>query len=204
MRVRRRDQATPSTSSTAAASSAAALLADSGAATPRRLPWPSVGSPGHVFVSLLLEKAGVAMNHVPFPGAQAVTAVVSGDVPAAITGVVDSAAFVRSGQLRPLAVTGPRRLPLLPQVSTLTESGHPGVEYGVLAGLLAPRGMPTEIVVRLNAALRAAATQPALRGGRDAAGALIEVSSSAEMQHRVRDELPFWRGVVQRAGIKAE
>ncbi len=183
----------------------AELVARARAAKPP-LNWASSGnsSPGHVFMALLIEKAGLAMNHVPFPGAQAVTAVVSGDVPVAITGVADAAAFVRNGQLRPLAVTGPRRLPLLPQVPTLTESGHPGVEYGVWAGLLAPRGVPAEVVARLNAALRAAAQQPALRAGRDAAGALIDVGSAAEMQQRVREELPFWRGVVQRAGIKAE
>ena len=185
--------------------SVADLVARARAAQPP-LNWAShgSGSPGHVFMSLLLEKAGLAMNHVPFPGSQAVTAAVSGDVPVAITGVADAAGFVRSGQLLPLAVTGPRRLPLLPQVPTLTESGHPGVEYGVWAGLLAPRGTPAEVVERLNAALRAAAAQPALRAARDAAGALVQVSSAAEMQQRVREELPFWRGVVQRAGIRVE
>lgn len=161
------------------------------------------GTPGHVFMSLLLDRAGLAMNHVPFKGSETVTAVVSGDVPVAITGVVDSAGFVRNGQLVPLAVTGPRRLPLLPQVPTLTESGHPGVEYGVWAGLLAPKGTPPELIDRLNAALRVAAAQPGLREKREAAGALVQVGSPAEMQQRVRDEIPFWRELVQKVGITA-
>jgi tripartite-type tricarboxylate transporter receptor subunit TctC len=169
------------------------------------LSWAShgSGSPGHVFMSLLLERTGVAMNHVPFPGSQAVTAAVSGDVPLAITGVADSLGFVRSGQLVALAVTGARRLPLLPQVPTLTEAGYPGVEYGVWAGLLAPKGTPVELVERLNAALRAAAAQPALREKREAAGALVQVGSPQEMQQRVREEIPFWRALVQRVGITA-
>jgi tripartite-type tricarboxylate transporter receptor subunit TctC len=162
------------------------------------------GSPGHIFMSLLLDKAGVKMNHVPFPGSQAVTAAVAGDVPVAITGVVDSAGFVRSGQLIALAVTGTRRLPLMPQVPTLTESGHPGIEYGVWAGLIAPKGTPSDVVQRLNAALQAAAAQPALREKREAAGALIQTGSAVDMQRRVREETTFWRGVVERAGIKAE
>jgi tripartite-type tricarboxylate transporter receptor subunit TctC len=162
------------------------------------------GSPGHIFMTLLLDRAGLAMNHVPFPGSQAVSAAVSGEVPVAITGVVDSAGFVRSGQLVALAVTGPKRLPLMPQVPTLTESGHPGVEYGVWTGLIAPKGTPPDVVQRLNAALRAVAEQSGLRQKREAAGALIEVGSPAEMQIRVREEVVFWRGVVQRAGIKTD
>jgi tripartite-type tricarboxylate transporter receptor subunit TctC len=161
------------------------------------------GSPGHVFMSLLLERAGMAMNHVPFPGSQAVTAAVSGDVPIAITGVADSLGFVNSGQLVALAVTGGRRLPILPAVPTLTEAGYPGVEYGVWAGLLAPKGTSDELILRLNAALRAAASRPALREKREAAGAIIELSSPQEMQRQVREELPLWRSLVQRVGIIA-
>jgi tripartite-type tricarboxylate transporter receptor subunit TctC len=185
--------------------SMADLVARARAARPP-MNWASHGngSPGHVFMSLLLDKAGLAMNHVPFPGSQAVTAVVAGDVPVAITGVFDGSAMVRSGQLVPLAVTGAHRLKLMPGVPTLTEAGHPGVEYGVWAGLIAPKGTPPDIVDRLNAALRAAAAQPTLREQREAAGSVVQVSSAAEMQRRVREELPFWRGVVRKAGIKAE
>ncbi|MCA3241523.1 MAG: hypothetical protein ING89_09515 [Rubrivivax sp.] len=155
-------------------------------------------------MSLLLDKAGLTMNHVPFPGNQAITAVVSGDMPVAITGVFDGSAMVRSGQLVPLAVTGSSRLKLLPMVPTLTESGHPGVEYGVWAGLIAPKGTPPELIERLNAALRAAAAQPTLRDKREAAGAVVQVGSAAEMQQRVREEMVFWRRLVQRVGIKIE
>lgn len=185
--------------------SLADLLARARTARPG-LNWASHGngSPGHVFMSLLLEKTGVAMNHVPFPGSQTLTAVVSGDVPVAITGVSDATPFVQSGQLLPLAVTGPRRLPLLPQVPTLTESGHPGLDFGIWAGLLAPKGTPAEIVDRLNAALRAVAAQPGFRAGREASGALAQVTTPADMQQRVREELPVWRGVVQRAGIRTD
>lgn len=185
--------------------SVGALVAQARAARPP-MNWAShgSGSPGHVFMALLLERAGVAMNHVPFPGSQAVTAVVSGDAPVGITGVSDASPFVKTGQLIPLAVTGPRRLPLLPQVPTLTESGYPGIEYGVWAGLIAPKGTPADIIERLHAALRAASAQPALRASREAAGALLQVSTPDEMQRRVREELLLWRAVVQRAGIKTD
>ncbi|MBL8331671.1 MAG: tripartite tricarboxylate transporter substrate binding protein [Rubrivivax sp.] len=184
--------------------SMADLVARARAARPP-MNWASHGngSPGHVFMSLLLDKAGLTMNHVPFPGNQTITATVSGDVPVAITGVFDGSALVRSGQLVALAVTGSRRLKLLPEVPTLTEAGHPGVEYGVWAGLIAPKGTPPELIERLNAALRAAAAQPALRDKREAAGSVVQVSSAAEMQQRVREEIPFWRDVVKRAGIQA-
>jgi tripartite-type tricarboxylate transporter receptor subunit TctC len=182
--------------------SVADLVARARAARPP-MNWASHGngSPGHIFMSLMLDRAGLAMNHVPFPGSQAVTAAVSGDVPVAITGVADSAGFVRNGQLVSLAVTGARRLPLMPQVPTLTEAGHPGVEYGVWAGLLAPKGTPPELIERLNTALKAAASQPVLRDKREAAGAVVQVGSAAEMQQRVREEIPFWRTLVQKVGI---
>jgi tripartite-type tricarboxylate transporter receptor subunit TctC len=181
------------------------LVAKARAAKPA-MNWASQGngSPGHVLMSLLLEKAGLTMNHVPFSGSQAVTATMSGDVPVAIVGASDVTGFVRNGQLVPLAVTGPRRVPLMPQVPTLTEAGHPGIEYDVWAGLLAPKGTPPELIEKLNAALRAAAAQPALREKREASGAVVQVGSAAEMQQRVREEMVFWRGVVQRTGIKAD
>jgi tripartite-type tricarboxylate transporter receptor subunit TctC len=161
------------------------------------------GSPGHVFMALLQERAGMPLNHVPYKGADAVLAAVRGEVPVAITGVADAAPFIRTGQLQALAVTGPRRLALLPAVPTLTEAGQPGIEYGVWAGLVAPKGTPADTVQRLNAALRAAAGNPALREKREAAGALLQVGSPADMLQRVREELVFWRQLVERAGITA-
>lgn len=162
------------------------------------------GAPSHIFMALLAEQAGLRLNHVPFRGGDAVLATVRGEVPVAMTGVVDAAPFVRSGQLVALAVTGPRRLPLLAQVPTFTEAGQSGIEYGVWAGLLAPKGTPPEVVARLNQALRAVAERPTLKEQREAAGALVQVSSPGEMQQRVRDELVFWRAMIQRNGIKAD
>ena len=163
-----------------------------------------VASPSHVYMALLLERAGLRMDHVPFAGQKAVLAVVSGDVPVAMVGVGDALPMIRSGQVRALAVTGTQRVPALPEVPTLTQAGVAGVEFAVWAGVLAPKGTPVEVVERLNQAIAKVVQRPEFKSRLEETGRQIQVSTPAQMQQRVRDEMPVWRALIQRLGLSVE
>ena len=118
------------------------------------------GSSPHLAAELLKAQARLFLVHLPYRGdAPAVADVIGGQVPVMIANIAVVLAHVRSGRLRALAVAGPRRSPLLPDVPTIGESGLPGYSVTGWAGLVVPRDTPRPIVQRLNAELvRALAT----------------------------------------------
>lgn len=163
-----------------------------------------VAAPSHIFMALLQERGALRMGHVPFSSQNGVRAVVNGEVPVGMFGVGDALPMIRDGRLVPLAVTGTRRAPALPNVPTLQQAGVPGVTHAVWAGLIMPKGTPPEIVNRLNRALHAVVAHPEFRTRLEETGRTVQVGSPAEMQRLVREEIPFWRDVVVRAGISPE
>jgi tripartite-type tricarboxylate transporter receptor subunit TctC len=106
----------------------------------------SVGSPGHLAMEHLRQAAGLpaaALEHVPQRGnAEALTALVSGQVPAGFLAIGGGPDLVRSGRLRALAVSGPRRAEVLPEIPTVAESGIQGFDVRIANLLFAPRGAP--------------------------------------------------------------
>lgn len=170
------------------------------------LPYASMGTsaPSHVFTELLVEQSKIALRHVPFRGAEAVLAAVNGEVPLAMLGVSDALPMIRERKLLPLAVTGEQRVPALPSVPTFAESGVPGMTHAVWAGLIAPKGTPAAVVARLNEAMTAVSADPAFRERFEQFGRTLRVGTPEQMLRTVREEIPLWRGVIERAGIKAD
>jgi tripartite-type tricarboxylate transporter receptor subunit TctC len=116
--------------------------------------------------------AGVEMVHVPYKGlSPALTDLLSGQVQVMFSSVVAILPHVKAGKLRALAVTGMTRLPSLPELPTIAESGFPGYEASSWYGILAPAGTPREIVMKLNAELSKALAQPEVRASLLAEGA---------------------------------
>lgn len=122
------------------------------------------GSGGSIFM-LATEKlkklAGMPLHHIPFNGVPpAVNAILAGDVQVGVVNVAPSLAHIRAGKLRALAVLGPARDPLLPDVPTLTEAGVRGFDISVWLGLFAPAGTPPDVTQRLSTALVRAVQAP--------------------------------------------
>ncbi|CAA9500695.1 MAG: hypothetical protein AVDCRST_MAG13-2231 [uncultured Solirubrobacteraceae bacterium] len=107
------------------------------------------GSPGHLAMEFLrgtLDLPAGALEHVPFRGnAEAMTDLLAGRVGAGFIAVSGGADFVRDGRLRALAVSGPRRLAMLPDTPTVAETGHPGFDVRFAYVLMAPRGVPDAV-----------------------------------------------------------
>ena len=121
------------------------------------------GSAQNFAAVLFMQQAGIKMYQVPFKGgAQAMTAVMGGQVPVFFANAASSIANIQSGLLRAVAVASPTRLAALPDVPTIAESGVAGAESYEWNGMFVPRGTPLEIVDRLAAALDRALAAPSV------------------------------------------
>jgi tripartite-type tricarboxylate transporter receptor subunit TctC len=163
------------------------------------------GSVAHLATELFAMMAGFRLNHVPYKGTgPALTDTIGGQTNALLGSVSTTLPHVRSGRLRALAVTTPRRLVAEPDLPTVAESGVPGYETTLWHGLIGPKGMPAAIVERLNAevtrVLKAKDSADQLQNdGVSPAG-----GSPEEFRAAIRKEIELWRRVVTQAGVKAE
>ena len=108
------------------------------------------GSQPHLSGEMLKYKAGIDLVHVPYKGISlAVPAVMAGEVQLTFSGIATCMALLKSGRVKPIAIGGPRRSPLLPEVPTFSELGYPDVETHAWFGLFLPAGAPREAVTRL-------------------------------------------------------
>jgi tripartite-type tricarboxylate transporter receptor subunit TctC len=164
-----------------------------------------IGTTTHLGMELLFRSlARVEVQHVPFGPAQAVTAVVGGQVPIGSTSLPPALPMVRDGRLRGIAVTSLRRDPALPEVPTVAEQGYPGFEALTWFGLMAPPGTPAAIADRMNAEINKALTAAETRGRLDAMGFVPDARSRAAFAAYLGEEVTKWAGVVRASGASAE
>ncbi|MBD0275089.1 MAG: tripartite tricarboxylate transporter substrate binding protein [Acetobacteraceae bacterium] len=160
------------------------------------------GSSTHMAAELFRLAAGIEVLHVPYRGsAPALNDTVAGNVQFMVDQLPSCIGQVRAGQVRALAVTGPRRSPLLPDVPTMAEAGLPGAENTSWGAVLVPAGTPEAAVERVNAAVREAVGVPAVKERMAQAGADAAASSPAELAALVRRETERWGKVVKEARI---
>jgi tripartite-type tricarboxylate transporter receptor subunit TctC len=163
------------------------------------------GTTTHLGMELLLRSlARVEVQHVSFGPAQAITAVVGGQVPIASTSLPPALPMVREGRLRGIAVTSLRRDPALPDVPTVAEQGYPGFEALTWFGMMAPAGTPAAITDRMNAEVNRALRAPEVRQRLDAAGFAPDARSRADFAAYLRTEVAKWAEVVRVSGATAE
>jgi tripartite-type tricarboxylate transporter receptor subunit TctC len=173
---------------------------------PGTLNFPSagVGSSSHLAGEMLKSMAGIDMVHVPYKGGgPALVALLSGQVQLMFATLPAAMPHVKSGKLRPVAVTTSHRSQALPELPTIAESGVPGYEAATWYGLLAPAGTPRAIVDRLHAEIvKILATDTRQRlaaQGFEPAG-----TTPAEFAGYIKSEIVKWRKVIKDAGIRPE
>ncbi len=168
---------------------------------------PGNGTAQHLGMEVLKMKAGnLSIQHVPYRGGgQAITAVASGEVPVAYLGFAPSLPFIKAGKLRPLAVTGERREPVLPNVATVEELGFRGFKTMTWYGAVVPAGTPQDIVETLYRSFIEAVQTPAARERLATAGLEIATSASIpEFGKYISDEIARWAPVVKMAGARVD
>ncbi len=174
---------------------------------PDQLLFGSSGSGGTMHLSIELFKlmTGTRMVHVPYKGMQQViTEIVGGRLQLMSDNVTSVLPQVKSGRLRALGLTGPRRIPLAPDIPTVAEAGVAGYEITAWGGYMAPAGTPGAIVAKLNAELNRVIASPAIRERWLALGIEPVGGTPERFTAHVKTETAKWADVIKRAGIKGD
>jgi tripartite-type tricarboxylate transporter receptor subunit TctC len=178
------------------------------AARPGQIPYSSVGvgSPHHLIMEMLKARTGVDLVHVPYKGAAPqMQDLAAGQIQIGFSSVSSGIALITSGAVRPLAVTGDQRSPLLPDTPTIIESGIPDFMVDSWYGVLAPAGTPKPIIDRIAAAVTAIFADPALREKLAVQDMVpVEGSDPASFAARIDRETQMWRELVVRQKLKLD
>ena len=157
----------------------------------------------HLTAALFAQKAGVQMELVPYRGtAPATVDVVAGHVPFAVLDIPASKQLILEGKLKAIGVSSAQRVPSLPAVPTLAESGVADFESVGWFGLVAPAGTPPEIITRLNEAFVRALKDPSVVEKIGSLGAVPAPTSPEQFSRFIASETAKWGKLVSEAGIK--
>ncbi len=166
---------------------------------------PGAASQSHLVTELFSQRAGIAMQHVPYRGgAPAITAVVAGDTQFTVISPLASGPQIEAGSLRALAAGSLRRDPQLPDLPTVAESGFPGFEAIQWVGLLTTAGTPKATVDRLNGEIHRALADPDLIRKLALQGIAPAGGTPEEFQKIIAAEIRNWTEVARAAKITAQ
>jgi len=162
------------------------------------------GSSGHLAMELFKTMAGVELTHVPYKGVgPMITDMLGGQVRLTISSAVPLSPQVKSGKLRGLAVTGPKRSPSFPELPAIAETVR-GYEVVNWFGILAPAGTSKAVVARVNRELNTALASPALRERLAAQGADTVGGTPEEFGKVIRADFVKWAKVVKQSGARVD
>ncbi|MDB5795730.1 MAG: hypothetical protein JWR25_2109 [Noviherbaspirillum sp.] len=182
-------------------------LIDYAKKNPGKLNYASVGngSSQHIEMEFFKRMAGVDIVHIPYKGsAPAVTDLLGGQVMLMFNGISPTLSYIRSGQMKVLAVDSEKRVPLLKDVPTVAESGIPGFTFTTWSGMLAPAETPRPIVARMASEMQKVVTSAEFR---DKLGALgLDASSLSTEQYGafLRSDMANWAKMVKESGAQPD
>jgi len=179
-----------------------AELKELAAKTPTFYSSSGIGSPGHLSGELLVRALGANIIHVPYKGGSpSVVAIMSGEAQVNFATLPAVVPQIRGGKVRAIALASKERNPAVPDVPTLAELGIADFDVGTWSGIIGPRGVPAEVVQKINAAVAAVVNDPVIKQRLIDEGAEIRLMSPAEFGTFMRAENLRWVKVVKDAGI---
>ena len=163
------------------------------------------GSIEHVAGEMFKQQAGVSMVHIPYRGAApAITDLMAGQLSLMFATVPTAVANLKTGKLRPLAVTTPERVGALRDVPTAREAGYPGFEVASVYAVLAPAATPRPVVQRLNQEIAKILQMPDVQARFQTLGIERASATPEETTQRLGQELAKWGKVIKDSGIKVD
>jgi tripartite-type tricarboxylate transporter receptor subunit TctC len=163
------------------------------------------GTVAHLATELLQREANVKLTHIPYKGAaQGINDVIGGQVQVYVSSVPTLIGHIKSGKLRPLAVTSAKRVDDLPQTPTVAESGYKGFDAVTWFGLLGPAKLPAAVVTNANVELNKALNSPDLRKKLEDQGLSITPTTASEFGKLIQDDIAKWAPVVKDSGAKVD
>ncbi len=164
-----------------------------------------VGTSVHMGGELFKKMAGVDMTHVPYKSSvAALVDLIAGRVDVMFDNIPSALGHIRSGKLRALATTGPKRSAVLPELPTIGESGLPGYQAGVWIGLLAPKGTPRSIIAKLNAEGQKAVRAPDFVKRMSELGNEVVGGTPEQMGEMIKAEMERMHPIVRASGAKPQ
>ncbi len=161
------------------------------------------GSAGHLVTEMFRVRAGIDMVHIPYKGAgPALTDLMAGQVSVLFNNPLGSAALVKAGRVRALAVSGPRRIAALPDVPTVAESGLAGFSATFFLGLMGPPGLPRDVVMRLNGETLKALERQDVQAWLAAQGMEPLGGTPEDFGARIKSDIDALAKVIREAGVR--
>ena len=164
-----------------------------------------LGSALHLGAALFADQAGISINHVPYKGGgAALNDLLANQIDIYFAATASALPLVQSGKLQALAVTGTKRIPALPDTPTIEEQGYKGYDVTLWYGLIGPKGMPHDLVDKINSDDNTILIKKDTATRFEADGAIPSGGTPAEFKAIIRKEIELWNKVVTKIGIVPE
>jgi tripartite-type tricarboxylate transporter receptor subunit TctC len=174
---------------------------------PGKMSYASAGSGSitHLATELFLNMAKISIVHVPYKGTgPAQTDTIGGVTQMLFGSVATTLPFVKSGRLRALAVTTPKRIPAAPEIPTVAEAGVPGYDVTLWHGLIAPKGVPAPIVAQLNKAANEVLQAKEMEERLSSDGVSPAGGTPEQFGRQIKSDITRWAAVIKQANVKLE
>ena len=164
-----------------------------------------LGSALHLGAALFADQAGIQINHIPYKGGgAALNDLLANQVDVYFAATASALPLVQTGKLQALAVTGNKRIPALPDVPTIEEQGYKGYDVTLWYGIIGPKGMPQEVVDKLNSEMNSILLKKDTANRFEADGAVPSGGTALEFKNTIRRDIEMWGKVVSKMGIVPE
>jgi tripartite-type tricarboxylate transporter receptor subunit TctC len=163
------------------------------------------GGIGHLQTELFKNLAGVFITHIPYRGAgPALNDTVAGQVPIIFDNMPSALPFINTGKLIPIVVAAPQRLTQLPNVPTFKEVGLEPVNRMAYYGIYGPKGLPKEVVDKINSGVKKALEDPAVRKRIEDTGSLVVANTPDQFGAQIKAEYDVYKKVVEQSKLKLD
>jgi tripartite-type tricarboxylate transporter receptor subunit TctC len=163
------------------------------------------GGIGHLQMELYKNLSGTFITHIPYRGAgPALNDVVAGQVPMVFDNIPSALPFIQDHRMVPIVVAAPQRLAALPNVPTFKEVGLEPVNRMAYYGIYGPKGLPKEVVDKVNAAVRKALENPGVRKRIEDTGSIIIGNTPQQFADQIKAEYAVYKQVVEKAQLRLE
>lgn len=182
-------------------------LVDAAKKEPGKLNWgyAGTGTSQHLTGEYFKHRAGVDIVAVLYKGSgPAITDLLGAQIPLLVDSLASAMPHIKSGKIKPLAMTSAQRVPQLPEVPTVAELGYPGFDGVGWGGLVVPKATPAAVIEKISADVRTVLNDPAMRKRIIDRGAVPDPRGPKEWTNFVNAEIVKWAEIVRRANLKAE